>query len=314
MNDNEYLNFINNNNLLSKCTKDKIIECLKNKNTVYIDALNNFQMNHYYKNADIKMIHYLYDLLLHFTNTKTIDIILKRLKSKKQISDSIIIELIYKSREADEFHYNKNIGCTKWDFALQNLAQKCFSLFKMDKFKYLDIGCGTCKKSVMFGKYLKLDYNSIHGCDIPKWGPYEQSKKKPLQFSLIQNNKLLYDDNYFQVVTVIFTLHHIESLKIFLKEIFRIIKPGGYLIIIEHDSYNDYDKILLDFEHKIYGVIYDKRKNYCENPDYMITYNRYEWNYILSKVGFKYVYDDVLYFDTERTIRYDKPFYSFYQK
>lgn len=310
MDDNEYINFINNNNLLSKCTKDKLMECLKNKKTIYIDANNNYQMYYYYKNADIKMIHYLEDLLLHFTNNKTIDTILKKIKAKKQIKDETIIELISTSRE----EYSKNIGCSKWDFVFQNLAQKCFGLFQMNKFKYLDIGCGTCKKTVTFGKYLKLDYSSIYGCDIAKWGPYGQNRKKPVQFSLIQNNKLLYEDNFFQVVTVIFTLHHVESLNIFLKEIYRIIKPNGYLIIIEHDSYNDFDKILLDIEHKMYGVIYDKRKNYCNNPDFMITYNRYEWNYLLSKVGFQYVCDDVLYFNTERIIRYDKPFYSFYKK
>jgi len=309
INNNEYTKFIINNNTLTKCAKDMILNLHKLKNTVYIDSKDKFQMYYYYQKAVESKDRTLVDLLLHFTNIKTIELIEKKLKSKsKKVSDVDIITIIGKSGGSIQ----KDEICSKWDFVFQNLANKCFELFGKDKFNYLDISCGNCKKTVKFGQYLNLDYKSIYGCDIPHWGPYGEGKKKPVQFDLIKDGKLPYKDNFFKMVSIMFSLHHIESLKDFIKEMRRIVMPGGYLILIEHDMFNDYDKILIDIEHKIYGVLYDDRPDYCDKPDFMTTYNRYEWDFLLSKVGFKNVFSDVLYFDVDRHIRYDKPFYSIY--
>ena len=336
------LKYINENHILTKCEKDMIINSLKNKYSIYVNAIDHYQLYYYYQTAckggiDKYVIHYLEDSLLHFTNLNVISKIFKKLAGKKKISDIDIIHMIQKS-DGPYKHYKE---CDKWDFVFEKLAneftgsgicapgsQLAYAYELTDSctlantasgiFNYLDVGCGFGTKSVKFGHAMNLDYKSIYGCDIQKWGPYESAKKKPLQFSLIGNRsnktKLPYKNNFFQVVSSIFTLHHVNSLQPFLKEIYRVVKPGGFFIIIEHDSYNDYDKMLLDIEHKMYGVIYDKREDYCDKPDFMETYNRFEWRFLLEQVGFKYVRDDVLYFNTEREIRYDKPFFSIFAK
>jgi ubiquinone/menaquinone biosynthesis C-methylase UbiE len=319
----KYLQFIKNNLDLTQCDKDTLIKCYDIKYSIYVSQKFNFQFYYYFNIIkNIKDERSLENLLIHFTNYDNVKNIIKKLGGKKIISDDEIIEDIISVFDIHQNtkHNKLNIDytCNKWDYIFQNLAKISFKMFNIKRgepvnLKYLDIGCGNSKKTLLFGKNLKLEYKNIYGTDIPKWGPYEQ-KKHTVQFKFIKNNKLDYSDNYFDIVTAIFTLHHVELLEDFIKEIYRIIKPNGYLILIEHDSYSDYNKIIFDLEHKLYGRLYDNKNNYLDNPDYMTTFNRFEWNYLLQKFGFKYMFDNILFMTTDRDIRYDKPFYAFYKK
>jgi SAM-dependent methyltransferase len=100
----------------------------------------------------------------------------------------------------------------------------------------------------------------------------------------------------------------------FIKEIYRILKPNGYLLLIEHSVYDDWDRLFINIQHLLYTVFYDKRKNYIENPDYIYCYNMYEWNYIMYKNNLIKIEEDILPFDIQIESKYDNIFYSFYQK
>lgn len=319
----KYIDFIQNNLDLTQCDKDILIKCYDLKYSMYVSQKFNYQVYYYFnKIKNIKDKIALENLLIHFVKYELVEKIIKKISTKKIISDNEIIDFIINnfSSEQNAKYNTLNIDylCNKWDYIFQNLAKNVFKMFNIKNgdpvnLKYLDIGCGNSKKSLLFGKNLKLGYNNIYGTDIPSWGPYMQ-KKQSIQFKFIKNNRLDYSDNYFDIVTAIFTLHHVKLLEDFIKEIYRIVKHNGYLILIEHDSYNDYDKIIFDLEHKFYRCLDDHKKNYLENPDYIITYNRFEWNYLLQQAGFRHQYDNVLFMKTDRDIRYDKPFYAFYKK
>jgi len=309
---NDFISFIKNNLDLTFCDKDTLIKAYDLKYKVYISQKFKFQFYYYNSIANNSKEQQAFEnLLLHFTTEATTRKIIKKLNNGI-ISDNEIINDI-RNNKAEK----TKCLCSKWEYVFQNLANITLDLFHIKheskiNLKYLDIGCGNSEKTRLFGKNLKLDKNNIYGTDIPKWGPYEQKEHK-VQFKYIKNNKLDYPNNTFDIITAIFTLHHVESLDNFLKEIWRILKPNCYLIIIEHDAYDDFDKIIFDLEHKIYSLLYDN-KSITDPIDYMNTLNRFEWNYLLHKNKFKHVYDNILFMNTDRVIRYDKPFYAFYKK
>jgi SAM-dependent methyltransferase len=142
----------------------------------------------------------------------------------------------------------------------------------------------------------------------------QKNIKHDFHFKYILNDKLDFPDNSFDIITCFFVLHHILDLDKIMKEIRRVLKPGGYILILEHDNHDDYDNILLDILHLLYGIYVDKNKLYLKNPDYAQYYNFMEWDYIFQKYGFKYIKSNYLFQEISHVVRYDNIYYAFYQK
>jgi len=92
--------------------------------------------------------------------------------------------------------------------------------------RVLDIGCG---------KGLFLDILKKHGKDTHALEPDEGATKilKEKGHNVCQGDisKSNYDDNYFDLITAFQVFEHIDNPNYFLKEVYRILKPGGFLII-----------------------------------------------------------------------------------
>lgn len=330
INEQEYLIFIDNDNLLTVCQKKELINYYKLKYNNYIDPSSNNQINFYIKNNvennDIEGIYRIKLLLNHFVNYNFTDKIINKIIKNNKLLDSTIIDFIIKYNKTYEKVKDKYEICDKWTYSIQYLSLLYFNNYinnyinqhiKINNIKYLDIGCGSGKKTILFSKYLKLEKENIHGTDIKTWGPYKETKHKlPFKFKYIENNKLNYPDNSFDVITCILTLHHVEKLDSFIKEIYRILKNNGILILIEHCVYKDDDRIIINIQHMLYSALYDKQKDYIENPIYMQCYNDCEWNYIMNKNNFKCKNKNILNFGNEYSFKnkYDNIFYAFYEK
>jgi len=91
---------------------------------------------------------------------------------------------------------------------------------------YLDVGCGI-GYFLFIMKYLGMN---SHGVE-----PGEFDKKLSEDYNLnIFNGTLLdakYDANFFDVITLNHVLEHTNNPSEIMKELYRILKPGGYLII-----------------------------------------------------------------------------------
>ncbi len=103
--------------------------------------------------------------------------------------------------------------------------------------RILDIATGTGDLAI---EALKLDPDQVTGVDISvdmlRIGR-EKLKRKGLstKIQLLEGDseKLIFDDNKFDAVTVAFGVRNFEHLQDGLREIFRVLRPGGVVMILE---------------------------------------------------------------------------------
>lgn len=325
----EYIDYINNNFNITECQKKMLTDIYNTKFSFYINQKSNKQLNTFMKEAiknnNIEEITRLQLLFIHFSefiSFKLSLLLIDLLKTNKKITDTELINYILKYNE-DNKQANKKIEdpiCDKWSYAIQYLSIIYNKFYKQHKpskdIKYLDICCGTGKKTGLFYKLLELKKEHTYCTDIDTWGPYKNKSKKRLsfQFKYITDGKLDYNDNTFDICTCILSLHHVTELDNFINEIYRITKHGGYFLLIEHNVITDYDRIFINLQHMLYSIFFDKKTDYTDNPDYTHCYNMYEWNYIMKKHGFQIKMQNYLQFDAKQNVNYDNCYFTFYKK
>ncbi|MCF6359870.1 MAG: bifunctional demethylmenaquinone methyltransferase/2-methoxy-6-polyprenyl-1,4-benzoquinol methylase UbiE [Cyclobacteriaceae bacterium] len=122
----------------------------------------------------------------------------------------------------------------------------------------LDIATGTGDFAI---ESVRLKPIKIYGVDISE-GMLEVGRKKIeakkldnlIKMQLGDSENLAFEDNFFDAVTVAFGVRNYENLKLGLSEMFRVMKPGGHVVIIEFSKpsgfpikqlYNFYFKAIL---------------------------------------------------------------------
>jgi len=102
----------------------------------------------------------------------------------------------------------------------------------------LDIATGTGDLAIQFAK--KTDAKQIIGLDLSE-GMLSVARKKAtnlqidtkIEFVKGDSEKLTFDDNYFDAITVSFGIRNFENLEKGLSEILRVLVPGGSFVILE---------------------------------------------------------------------------------
>lgn len=138
-----------------------------------------------------------------------------------------------------------NKWAKKYDRGLWNIYfykgnKKALSLISSKKgARVLDVGCGTGNLSFLIAQ--DSEVLEVVGMDIsPKMIQIAQQK---LNNSKIMKNKLMfiesdvinipYPDHYFDYVYCMNSFHHYEDQKVALKEMHRVLKPGGYFVHLD---------------------------------------------------------------------------------
>lgn len=183
--------------------------------------------------------------------------------------------------------------------------------------KYLDVGCGNGRKAVQLGRKLGIAKDKIYGIDIPSFDEQDDwGRDKSITFKAIKESEPYpFPDAHFSLITVIMVLHHVKDLKHTLREIYRVLEPGGILVIKEHDCFNYADVMLADVEHCMYNLVYAKKVNRnfrCKG--YATYYNWIYWDMILRKFGFQYLEGNYMSSSINFHISASRAFYSVYQK
>ncbi|MBS3123353.1 class I SAM-dependent methyltransferase [Candidatus Woesearchaeota archaeon] len=108
-------------------------------------------------------------------------------------------------------------------------------LLKDVKGKVLELGVGT-GKNLPYYNYKKVYLTAV---DISN-GMLEKARKKavsekyPVEFKLLDSDKLPFKNNSFDYVVVTFVLCSVSNQLETLKEIKRVLKPKGKIVLLEH--------------------------------------------------------------------------------
>lgn len=93
--------------------------------------------------------------------------------------------------------------------------------------KVLCLGCGTGEEC----NYIATSGGEVTGIDLSRKSiSIAQEKYTDITFEVMDMNKLAYESATFDVVYSSLTLHYSEKLDNTLKEIYRVLKPGGLLL------------------------------------------------------------------------------------
>lgn len=148
---------------------------------------------------------------------------------------------------------DSNENYDKWHskYALEDDTSSDWHLFvkknisidkDMDNRKLLEIGCGRGG----FSNYLSmltLSLKSIHACDFSN-SAIEIAKSKfgdndgKIIWKQEDVQKLTFDDNYFDTIVSCETIEHVPNPDIAIKELFRVLKPGGRLFLTCPNYFN----------------------------------------------------------------------------
>ncbi len=156
--------------------------------------------------------------------------------------------------------------------------------------KYLDLGGGDGSISKAFGQELGLDTKNIISADVPNtFSVNEERNKDEITYITLdpESNKLPFKKNEFFIISVFMVLHHIKDIENEMKELNRIIVPGGYVVLREHNAENINEKILIDIEHRIYNMVIDDKLKNCNIDD--------DNNYYTGNINNKTIKKDIGY-------------------
>jgi len=119
---------------------------------------------------------------------------------------------------------------------------------KNESLKVLDLGCGDGVSELFMQQY--FSNWQIEGIDVSKES-IEMAKQQQLSnsgFAVYDGIHIPFDSNSFDVVFIAGVLHHVafNLHAAMLNEIHRVLKPGGRLIIYEHNPLNPLTKHIVN--------------------------------------------------------------------
>jgi ubiquinone/menaquinone biosynthesis C-methylase UbiE len=167
-----------------------------------------------------------------------------------------------------------------------------WSLIKTENIKdikYLDFGGGDGQNAFAIANKLKCKKGDVFVSDIQSWFGNEnvQKYKDLLTYRYLKTFYLPFEDNTFNFITMFQVLHHIREYNYTVKELYRILKDDGILLIREHDCINDTVATLIDIEHSLFEISGKVNVDYSYLQEYYAHYfSKKELYDLLHSVGF----------------------------
>lgn len=211
-------------------------------------------------------------------------------KSKKQQVEEMFDSI---SKRYDFLNHFLSLGIDKaW-------RRKAIAKLKNDRPKLiLDVATGTADLAM---EGLTLNPDKIIGVDLSEgmlsMGRIKiknAGKSDKIELLKGDSERLLFDDNHFDACTVGFGVRNFEHLDQGLQEIYRVLKPGAQLVVLEFSKpkvfpvkqvYNLYFNAILPFwgryiskSNSAYSYLPESVKHFPDGPDFIQH---------LNKIGFK---------------------------
>jgi ubiquinone/menaquinone biosynthesis C-methylase UbiE len=131
------------------------------------------------------------------------------------------------------------------------------------------------------------EYDSFLGIDIEFEGLESIEREfndKPVEFMEMNAEKLIFQNNSFDTVSLSHSLHHLADIDKVLSEMMRVLKPDGYFIIQEpfHDgSQSEAQQIDIDQHH------WEAQIDSLLNEQHNFTFRKNEIKEIVKKLGLR---------------------------
>lgn len=167
---------------------------------------------------------------------------------------------------------------------IRNLIQKYIEIKRIRRLSnlspnktVLEIGCGTGNGSKLIKKYFQS--KRIYATDLDK-RMVDIAKKKnnddSISFEVQNATKLKYKNNHFDAIFDLGVIHHIPNWEDCLKELKRVLKPKGQLIIE-------------DLSIETFSTPFGKLMKKVLDHPYNSMHKEEEFVEFLKKIGFKIV-------------------------
>ena len=98
--------------------------------------------------------------------------------------------------------------------------------FRTRKGRHLDLGCGN---GYVLNRLLEVNSDiDVYAADIMDFSSCFSSN---IKFIKLESDKLPFENNFFDSITIIHVIEHVENPQNFMREINRILKPSGQMYI-----------------------------------------------------------------------------------
>lgn len=183
------------------------------------------------------------------------------------------------NKENADWSINKNIDkSTKQNKYILPYLEKTFS--NDSSLTILDFGCGSGADLLAISKMTEKYYtvSNKYCADIK-----DNRKYKTTEFINVECNvSLELKDKSIDIVILFHVLHHCDDLNFRIRDIIRVLKDGGLLIIKDHNAKNEIDEQNITFEHFVNSIAdgsFDKDyPNFTIEDFEKIINNYYEMN------------------------------------
>lgn len=91
----------------------------------------------------------------------------------------------------------------------------------------LEVGCGT---GLVMERLARIGFDNLHGLDLSP-DMLAENAKKNVSRSLVEGDNMPFDDNSFDHAYCVAVLTHSDRPSDAIKEIVRVVRPGGFIII-----------------------------------------------------------------------------------
>jgi len=216
----------------------------------------------------------------------------------------------YRKPDINKEKRNKKRGSEIVYYINKNIPRN----YDMKQFYHLDFGGNDGSVASEISNLMKLSKEQVYSADIETWlGNTKPNTYQNITYNVLSENQdLPFNPNSFNSISCLQVFHHIQFLSFYLQNLYNILKPGGILILREHDCLNTSTQLLIDIEHVLYEYVLSDTPNENIFDTYYAFYKSYkELRNMLEKIGFKYITSNYNYDISINPTRY---YYSIYKK